>query len=219
MRGSTHPGALESGADDGEALGIGEPEPTLRPRLYKIAHSAQFSARQATRRFKARGAGIPSSRRRARALQSRTARIIDRCHRPNGRILGRARKGLAYATHARAVRRDDSGCTFNSGKLKNLYACASREGNATVCICITGGGTTPHYRIDFSPELPSGEQLHGTFGAFDGTNHKPITSIEETTAGERENVPLAEHWSTRSMTINDVRSLLRQIRGFKRGRT
>jgi hypothetical protein len=105
------------------------------------------------------------------------------------------------------------------GVLKNLYACASREGNATVCICITGGGTTPHYRIDFSPELPSGEQLHGTFGAFDGTNHKPITSIEETTAGERENVPLAEHWSTRSMTINDVRSLLRQIRGFKRGRT
>jgi hypothetical protein len=94
----------------------------LRPRLYKIAHSAQFSARQATRRFKARGAGIPSSRRRARALQSRTARIIDRCHRPNGRILGRARKGLAYATHARAVRRDDSGCTFNSGKARRVCA-------------------------------------------------------------------------------------------------
>jgi hypothetical protein len=42
MRGSTHPGALESGANDGEALGIGEPELISRPRLYKIAHSTRF---------------------------------------------------------------------------------------------------------------------------------------------------------------------------------
>jgi hypothetical protein len=42
MRGSTHPGALESGADDGEALGIGECEPISRVRLYKIAHNARF---------------------------------------------------------------------------------------------------------------------------------------------------------------------------------
>jgi hypothetical protein len=42
MRGSTHPGALESGADDGEALGIRKCEPISRPRLYKIAHSARF---------------------------------------------------------------------------------------------------------------------------------------------------------------------------------
>jgi hypothetical protein len=42
MRGSTHPGALESGADDGEALGIGECEPISRARLYKIAHNARF---------------------------------------------------------------------------------------------------------------------------------------------------------------------------------
>jgi hypothetical protein len=105
------------------------------------------------------------------------------------------------------------------GVLENLYACASREGNATVRICVTGGGTAPHYRIDFSPDLPSGEELHDSFGAFDGTNHKPITSIEETTAARETNIPLAEHWSTRSMTINDVWYLLGRIRGFKRGRT
>jgi hypothetical protein len=36
------PCALESGADDWKALGLGQREPTSRPRLYKIAHSAKF---------------------------------------------------------------------------------------------------------------------------------------------------------------------------------
>ena len=59
MRGSTHthtitldrPGALESGADDWEAPDISEPDPFTRPRLYKIAHSAQFCRRAGVEDF------------------------------------------------------------------------------------------------------------------------------------------------------------------------
>ena len=165
---------------------------------------------------------------RARALQSRTAHRIGRRHfARTGRILGRARKDLAYAKHARAVRRDDSGCTVNSGKARRV--CTRRVGKS---LCLReprrqcNGAHLRHWRGDHTSL--QNRFFAGTAKRGRAARHlwrvrryksQPITSIEETTAARETNIPLAEHWSTRSMTINDVRYLLGRIRRFKRGRT
>lgn len=101
------------------------------------------------------------------------------------------------------------------GILEILHECRREHGNATVRIGVTGDGIAPHYRIDFRmPENVLGI-ANGIFGAFDGRSHKLIRWIDDSSQ-EDGSVLQANHWSTRSMTIDEVATYLGQIRGFKK---
>jgi hypothetical protein len=107
------------------------------------------------------------------------------------------------------------------GMLENMYKCKREHGTATARIGITGGGVAPNYRIEFENEgLKIGAASFlkiGIEGVFDGRSHRSIEWIDEV-AQEKEEVPVRdEHWSNRSMTIDDVKAFLGRIRAAKKG--
>jgi hypothetical protein len=111
------------------------------------------------------------------------------------------------------------------GVLENLHACKSQKqmgqkSEVVTRIGITGEGIAPYYRIDYSAELSGkglgGRTMRATFGAFDGRTHKIIAAFAETSNHREESILVDEHWSTRSMSLEDVQNLLGQIRGFRR---
>ncbi|SRR6266849_7097093 len=106
--------------------------------------------------------------------------------------------------------------SYVRGMLENLYECKGEHGSAESRIGITGGGKAPNYRVEFSlPQNSLGLKI-GILGVFDGRTHKPIEWIEEI-AEEKEEMPVKdEHWSSRSMTLNEVARFLGQIRRSKR---
>jgi hypothetical protein len=88
------------------------------------------------------------------------------------------------------------------GVLENLYLCKREWPSATVRIGITGRGIVPHYRVEYPAEA-AGTPMPGIFDAFNGRNHKKLAD---------EDVLRDEHWSSRAMTLEQVRDLLGQIR-------
>jgi hypothetical protein len=113
------------------------------------------------------------------------------------------------------------------GVLGNLYACKSQKqtgqkGDVVARIGITGQGIVPHYRIDYFADVDlsdiglEGRTMRATFGAFDGRTHKEIAAMAEASIQREESILLDEHWSTRSMSLDEIQNLLGQIRGYKR---
>jgi hypothetical protein len=84
--------------------------------------------------------------------------------------------------------------------LSTMGAMRPQHGAVVVRIGITGKGVMPNYRIDHAGE-PS-----RSISAFDGQTHKPFTDVRNIDT---------ENWSTRSLTYDEVRGVLGQIRGYK----
>jgi len=101
------------------------------------------------------------------------------------------------------------------GMLEKMYECKREHGNATARIGITGGGVAPNYRIEFAlGENPFGFKV-GIVGVFDGRRHKLIEWIDE--IAQEDGIQIKDgHWSTRSMTVDDVSAFLGQIRATKK---
>lgn len=99
--------------------------------------------------------------------------------------------------------------------LQNLYDCKRVHGNAEARIGITGGGFAPNYRVEFlHPENSFGFKI-GIQGVFDGRSHKLIQWIDE--IAQEDGIPVRdEHWSDRTMMIDDVATFLGQIRAAKK---
>lgn len=110
------------------------------------------------------------------------------------------------------------------GVLQNLYTCQKQQrvqkGDVVARIGITGRGTFPHYRIDYYDDVDLSaiglgrRTMPATFGAFDGRTHKVIAAFAEASVQREESILKDEHWSTRSMSLEEVANLLGQIRGF-----
>lgn len=109
--------------------------------------------------------------------------------------------------------------SYVCGMLGNLHACQRKHGNAAARIGITGGGKAPNYTIEFEREkAPLGIPRFkiGIVGIFDGRNHKLIEWIDD--IAQEDGIPVKdEHWSNRSMTIDDLTALLGEIRAIKKG--
>jgi hypothetical protein len=101
------------------------------------------------------------------------------------------------------------------GMLRNLYDCKREHGGASARLGLTGGGVSPHYRIEFPLQLEALPNVsNGIFGAFDGRSHKLIDWIDEASQSEG-SILWDEHWSTNPMGIGDVTAFLAYIRrGF-----
>lgn len=80
--------------------------------------------------------------------------------------------------------------------LGNMSACRRKHGNAHVRIGVTGAGKVPYHKITY--QYDKSEQL---YDAFDGVSPFAVA-------------PDDLNWSTKSMSFDDVRNLLGEIRGF-----
>jgi hypothetical protein len=90
------------------------------------------------------------------------------------------------------------------GVLGHLYECRRDYPTAYVRIGITGHGIVPHYRIEY-PGYAGAPP--GTFGAFRGDNHKRLVD---------EDLLRDEHWSTKMMSLEEVATLLGNLRKAKK---
>ena len=116
---------------------------------------------------------------------------------------------------------------YLTGVLKNLMACQREHRSADVRIGRTGGGRAPHYRIEpeggsfasnereimgiDDPETVAREAEHrwlACFNAYNGRNHEKLDW------GEAE--LQSNSWSSRAMSIEEVRNLIGGVRGIKR---
>jgi hypothetical protein len=97
------------------------------------------------------------------------------------------------------------------GVFGNMVDCKKEHGNAFVRIGKTGRGISPHYRVE--PEL-SPYAIDDAFDpiveftAFDGRNHKKLDWEWPEVRGH--------HWSSETMSYEEVQNLLGSLRNFKR---
>lgn len=94
------------------------------------------------------------------------------------------------------------------GIVGNLNECQRTYGDAWVRIGITGRGIVPHYRVEMPAEA-AGTPVPWPWKVFNGRNHKTLVD---------EDLLRDEHWSKRSMTLEETRKLLGEIRMMKRNR-
>ena len=95
------------------------------------------------------------------------------------------------------------------GVLGNLMICKKEYGSACVRIGTTGGGISPHYRIEPAAEFSRDDWLDERFWqAYDGRNHKRLdwgfSELRD------------QHWSPKAMNFDDVQNLLGKLRNFRR---
>jgi hypothetical protein len=93
------------------------------------------------------------------------------------------------------------------GVLGNLMTCKKEHGSACVRIGTTGGGISPHYRIEPDGAFSRDDWLEEKFWqAYNGRNHK---KLDWGFAELRD-----QHWSPSSMSFDEVQSLLGKLRKF-----
>jgi len=151
------------------------------------------------------------------------------------------------ATIADIVQGLDDPVEYVRGVLGNLMACQKQtEGDPVqVRIGVKGRGKWPHYRVEpegtyfnqaahdlFSPALEGFSQLARQsrglplrssiknrpgemLGVFHGRSHKPLLHEDPAVL---EAIILENSWSTKESTLEEVRELLGELRGFKRDR-
>lgn len=95
--------------------------------------------------------------------------------------------------------------------LHNMMLCKERHGSACVCIGTTGHGIAPHYRVkpedDYIEKILNDENTEAYFVAYHGRSHKQLAWGSEELK--------AQHWSGHSTSLDDVRKLLGQVRGYE----
>ena len=105
----------------------------------------------------------------------------------------------------------------------HMWDCWRQHDAASVRIGVTGRGRAPHYRI---------EHQKGVFAVYRGSGHTQIEDLGEQPAidifaflGEGPSKPkepspdhifMDEHWSSRVMTFDEVKTLLGQLRQRRR---
>lgn len=94
--------------------------------------------------------------------------------------------------------------------LANMHIAERDHGDLVLRIGVTGSGQIPHYRLDTREvrRIFDTESIaYLAVQAFNGRNHEPLV-----TEGEEADILREEHWSTASMTREEVANLLGAIR-------
>lgn len=105
-----------------------------------------------------------------------------------------------------ATVRDVARDTYARGVLDNMWHCRKKVGEPVVRIGVTGIGVCPNYRIEYVDKIKDKIKIFGTYrGSGD---HSPLFTGNE---GLRD-----EHWSTETMTLEDVAQLRSELQKAKK---
>ena len=97
----------------------------------------------------------------------------------------------------------------------NFYGSGLDKDRAVVRIGIAGRGIAPHYKIEYPEQFTIGGddtplEFQATFQIYQGRSHKRMTAFEIDDVRD-------EHWSTKTMTYDEVAQLLGKIRTKRKG--
>jgi hypothetical protein len=94
--------------------------------------------------------------------------------------------------------------------LWNLHQCTKENSGAVLTIGVTGKGIYPHYKIGtVGDHLGLGITYNSPSKVFNGSTHKEMDQFT------RDQIH-AEHWSTQSLDLSDLRNVLAEFMKLKR---
>jgi hypothetical protein len=134
------------------------------------------------------------------------------------------------ATIADIVGRLNKPMEYVRSVLEHMWECRREFGSASVRIGVMGEGRAPNYRLEYAKE---GMSHAAVFKAYNGLSHKPIEGLGQWNLTDEDFVAAldgtntelpptpdhtlrGEHWSSRVMRLEDVSTLLGQLRTRKR---
>jgi hypothetical protein len=124
------------------------------------------------------------------------------------------------ATISHIIGKLDNAEEYVRGVYEHMWECKREFGAAMVRIGLMGKGRAPNYRLEY----PRGDAETPTlFACYRGKGHRQDDSLYDLTLdtlfGRRprsERMTRHEHWSSRAMTMEEVATLLGDVRQWRR---